>query len=383
MQKSEGEKMCPKIKIVALLCLYWSTNSPAWQERLKQKIAEKNTPSWMCTQIKTDLQTFGNGITREMLDSAQRYTRNIVHVKIINNQVHTYTNPDITQIGKGISAGGNHLPARHHALHKALQDLITCITLPDIEFLVVISDGIIDTTDSSGPLFAFSKHRILNNNIILMPDPDVLENYDTLYTQALEGSKVYPWAHKIKKAFWRGGANHQDFSSLDTFKKSPRFNLVATSKAHPFLIDALFTSVDGSAEVKHWLEKNNFLGDYLSIKDHLQYAYQIQIDGFTAAWARMYWQLFCNAIMLKQESNNIQWYYEPLQPYVHYIPLAHDVADIEEKITWADTHNQEVQQIIKNANTFANNNLGYPDILLYIYTLLTEYAKLQHFKPSL
>ncbi len=62
-------------------------------------------------------------------------------------------------------------------------------------------------------------------------------------------------------------------------------------------------------------------------------------------------------------------------PFVHYIPVAADFSDLLEKIEWARGHEEEVLQIIQNANTLANESLRYEDIMLYVYLLLTEYAK--------
>jgi hypothetical protein len=41
-----------------------------------------------------------------------------------------------------------------------------------------------------------------------------------------------------------------------------------------------------------------------------------------------------------------------LIPYVHYIELKDDFSDLEEKIQWCETHQQECKQIVNNSNAF-------------------------------
>lgn len=375
-----------KIRLLSLIFLCGGGALSGWQEILKKKIAENNVPEWMRFQIDSDLKLFYGGITREMLEDTLKYSCGIAQFKIIDNKVYSENKEVVSELGAGISVGGAfHKQSLHNkrsVVHNALTDLAACCSLPNIEFLLVVTDGVIDTLDCPGPLFAFSKNKEKNNNIITIPDPDVLENHITLRDQVLDGNKEYSWNKKIKKAFWRGGATHQNFGFIDLYKDCSRFKLIMESRKNPHILDALFTRVHSSNKnVQKALTK--FLGKHIPIKEHLKYAYQVQIDGYTAAWARMYWELFCNSVMLKQESDNIQWYYAPLQPYVHYIPLKNDVSDIEEKVIWARNNDNQVQAIIKNANNFAQENLGYENILYYIYLLITEYAQLQQFDPTL
>ena len=122
-----------------------------------------------------------------------------------------------------------------------------------------------------------------------------------------------------------------------------------------------------------------YLGNYCSVAEYIKYKYQILIDGNTTAWERAYWQLFSNSVIFKQNSNKIQWYYEGLKPWIHYIPIENDISDLPEKIKWALNNDEKVYEISQNAQKFAHENLNYEDILYYIYLLLTEYAKLQKF----
>ena len=121
------------------------------------------------------------------------------------------------------------------------------------------------------------------------------------------------------------------------------------------------------------------MGSPESVTHHLKYKYQLLIDGNSSAFSRAYWQLFSNAVILKQSSPYFQWYYRALQPYVHFIPLQNDLGDLIEKIDWAITHDEACRAISREARAFAHQNLSRNAIDYYLYLVLREYRKLQIF----
>jgi hypothetical protein len=256
--------------------------------------------------------------------------------------------------------------------------------LPDIDFVLVLTDGTWGGTQPPGPLFSFSKNKKSDEKVILIPDPHMLGRHKFFTQQVVEGIKKYPWHKKMQKAFWRGQTTGGDFSALDRYHESPRFKIAAWTQKRPDMVDAKFNGfIFTSLPVRELLIEQGYGDGFVDVADHLAYAYQIQVDGTTAAWSRMYWQLLSNSLMLKQDSDNIQWYYQALSPYKHYVPINSDASDLIEKIEWAQDHPERVQDIIQRATKFAQQNLAYDDLLYYIYVLLQEYARLQDFKPVL
>ena len=100
------------------------------------------------------------------------------------------------------------------------------------------------------------------------------------------------------------------------------------------------------------------------------------IDGNTCAYSRAYWQFFSNCAIFKQNSDNIQWFYDLLQPYVHYIPLQQDMSDLKEKVSWAKQHESDVCAMVERAQQLANRYLMSADVHLYLYLLLLKHGKL-------
>jgi len=40
-----------------------------------------------------------------------------------------------------------------------------------------------------------------------------------------------------------------------------------------------------------------------------------------------------------------QWFYDELVPWEHYVPVAHDLSDLFEKIDWLREHDDEARKI--------------------------------------
>lgn len=164
----------------------------------------------------------------------------------------------------------------------------------------------------------------------------------------------------------------------ENFLTAPRSQAVTLSIQRPDLIDAKFSALSQCSHPDRILQRfNNYFSDPLPVQEHLQYKYQLLIDGNSCAYSRAYWQLFSNSLIFKQNSPHIQWFYKALTPYAHYIPVRSDFGDLLEKIQWAKEHDKEAQRISKNAQKFAAKNLKKSDVYFYVYVLLKEYAKIQ------
>src|SRR5262249_18474101 len=99
--------------------------------------------------------------------------------------------------------------------------------------------------------------------------------------------------------------------------------------------------------------------------------------GNTCSWQRMYWTLLSNSVLLKQTTENIEWYYGVLQPYKHYIPFKKDLSDLVEKIQWARRNDNTAKKIAQRATVFAQKNLSEEMIYLYLYWVIIKYAEMQ------
>ena len=68
--------------------------------------------------------------------------------------------------------------------------------------------------------------------------------------------------------------------------------------------------------------------------EQLEYKYFINVDGDTAAWHRLSWQMLSGSVPLKVDSTKVEWFYNGMQPWVHYVPINKDYSDLLANIQW-------------------------------------------------
>lgn len=350
-------------------CLASQAND--WPTQFQEKINNTNHADWILDQISEDLKNFKNSVVlkKNLEKATNNHNFKLAKINITNGKL------SVTHKGNDIDPNCLRLPI----IIQAIENILKYSQLPNLDFIITVSDGFTGNSDQFNcPIFAFSKNKILDRNTVLFPDIDSLHWNQLLINEVKSGIQKYPWNKKIGKAFWRGTAS-EAYYTINTMKNFTRFKLVQISIMQPDYLDAKFSTLyNVDQEVKNYFISRGYYDKHISIPEHLIYKYQILIDGGTSAWARAYWQLFSDTLILKVDSDNIQWYYRNLMPYVHYIPIKKDLSDLISQIQWSSQNDNITRQIIGNANNFANNNLSYADMLYYIYILLIEYSKLQH-----
>jgi hypothetical protein len=95
------------------------------------------------------------------------------------------------------------------------------------------------------------------------------------------------------------------------------------------------------------------------------------------------WRLLSNSVTLHQVTDEVQWFYRALKPYVHYVPVKDDLSDLLEQIQWSKDHDNLCQEIADNATEFVLNNLMTEDIYLYFNLVLNRYSSLQNLPKDL
>jgi hypothetical protein len=79
----------------------------------------------------------------------------------------------------------------------------------------------------------------------------------------------------------------------------------------------------------------------VKITEHIKYKYLISIDGWTAAWMRVPWIMASNSVLLKQDSNRVEWFYHAMKPHVHFYPVHANLSDLLEAVAYLETHTDE------------------------------------------
>lgn len=353
-------------------------------ERLK-----KPPQSWMLEQIAKDLSPFSEKkITAARVEKTffSMYRKlgflpEVTHFRILDNKLYKFI-PD-----KAPFSYRDTLP------EKALKTLLMHAKVPNVDFLFCGMDGVpedyvpqdfflCDNPDDQAPLLAQARReKVAPKYIVLVPDQlSLSEIWPQDFEEIFAANQNISWDEKEPKALWRGGLSDtgepNDGRLTANYATTPRFALSQIAVHHPDAIDAGLAKLD-SKELESIAKGLGIWRENLSKTKHLECKYLPILDGHMCTYPGYQWRLLSNSVCFKQESDQVQWFYSALKPYVHYIPVKNDMSNLLEKILWAREHDIEARAIAERATEFVLNNLLLEDLYFYLHLTLSEYAKLQ------
>lgn len=324
--------------------------------------------NWMDEQIDAEFAIFKSGITEEMLDGVMNktpllsYGDNYYRLQIINRQVF----------------------GRDGQAKELLRKVAEIYPVPDVDVILFDHDIVWNYWELTGPILATCKILNATDKMIHFPVQLWAEWVNFYISNTEKNCANSPWETKIPKAFWRGVPDDADnYNNPEWWICRPRGKLCDLSQQYPELINATFSGA-------HWWLVNHdlqpeffkrFPPDYSSWEKYLQHKYLIDLDGHVASNPGYGWKLLSNSVVLKQNSRFTQWFYGPLQPWIHYIPIEHDFEDLFQILDWVKNHDEEARQIAENGRQFAKENMLAEHLYLYCYKVLIKYASLQKFTP--
>lgn len=326
------------------------------------------------------------------------------HIAVLDNmpgkvkkrfQIARYQIVDNQLYGEYYGTKGN--IDRFNLMSDSLKKSLSMYKIPNVDFFVILSDGLYEKENNlakygeamkelaNSPIFAFSKNIELEKGLLLLPDIYILaKNWDDFLQSIRNASSKYSFEAKENLVFWRGTSTGGTYN-FSNATHLPRLKLIMLSLFYPKIIDARFTSlaqfsknIDGYM-FKFFLKNIKAIAGHITPVDHLKFKYLISLDGNTTAWGRVPWILMSNSVFLKQETNDIQYFYAGLAKDVNYVAIKEDLSDIFEKFNWLNTHQEQAKQIAENGTKFALENLTSDKILEDMSLILIEYSKLQKF----
>ena len=164
---------------------------------------------------------------------------------------------------------------------------------------------------------------------------NVLMNLDKLRHFYIPRDEI---AFKDKKsvAVWRGGSHNPT-----------RRELIRLYRDHP-LCDVGFSNVDPG---------HSDHGSFLHPLQQMTFKYIISIEGNDVA-TNLKWIMASNSLCLMPAPVFETWFMEGrLQAGTHYVRLAPDLNDLEDKLLYYERHPDEARAIIRNANDYVDRFL--------------------------
>lgn len=287
------------------------------------------------------------------------------HVKIVNGKVYFRY------------GGFYHVYYRLHRFLqsvKMIQDAVNDFGLIDLrqEFYVNTCDHPISFYSShwSGragyPIF--STGFTADTMDIPIPDPlDLTEDYTPdLSTQS-------PWETKEARAVFRGKTTNFDLRD-GNWGANPRLRLHRMSDFMGDIMDAHVNSWShATPAVMKLMEIDGLvLGKRMNFTQFNAFKYQVIVDGGGGS-CRTCGVLRSNQLSIRQVTP-MQQFYEPLmEDMVHWVYTTRTFSDLPEKVRWAQKHDAEAREIVKNSNEFAKAACTWHGRKLYWAVLLAKF----------
>lgn len=129
------------------------------------------------------------------------------------------------------------------------------------------------------------------------------------------------------------------------------------------------------------------IGNYMTPLEQAKYKYCINLPGHSCAY-RLSLQLFSGSLVFSYPCENYLWFFNWLEPWVHYIPIEKEfnIEEIKEKVRWCKENDEKCKEIVKNAREFAEKYLSRDGMLDYLQGILCSIAeknKIQYEKDTL
>ena len=86
---------------------------------------------------------------------------------------------------------------------------------------------------------------------------------------------------------------------------------------------------------------------WLDRHDQVNYKYIMDVDGNASTWDATAWKMNSGSVIFKVESGWRQWFYDEYLPWVHYVPIADDFRDLDEKFAWCENHPEKCLTMIR------------------------------------
>ena len=310
-------------------------------------------------QITEDLNPFTQGINSTLIKKA-------LDALLTGHRIMVYIRDNRFFIEKNHSTENPRWKGMISMLLK-----VTCIVeLPDVDIVIHLNDLFEDHVPLL-PIFHFQK--VINGTGILVPYFSHLNDLETFHSE----SKKFIWSTKRSQAIWRGASTggSYDLSNWHMFPRSKLVHTCSLERMQHICDASYYKIVQATDEAIDVMLKNLTLKDQIPLIEQMRYKYILSLDGNGACAGRFEQLVSGNSLIIKADSDSIEFYYHGLIPHVHYVPVKMDMSDLEEKLGWLTTHDEDVQDIVFNMEEYATY-LSARHVACYVQTLLEKYSGL-------
>ncbi len=200
--------------------------------------------------------------------------------------------------------------------------------------------------------FTFARPTDARETMALLPDAYQIQGLDGL----LDVRDNVPWAAKRPTLF---------FAGTTTGDRDPTRNariaacLWARANATPDVARFSITSIaqmDAGRAMAAVPGLRDVMGPYVSLQEHHDHRYQVNLAGNTACWSRVPMVLASRSLLVHVRHPDALWYYPLLRDGVHYVGVE-AVPDLLKAREACEADPARCRRIVEDANRFAHDVL--------------------------
>lgn len=190
-------------------------------------------------------------------------------------------------------------------------------------------------TADGRPLIAFGRHHG-DASAVLVPEMHYLQSHRYARTRFELSWQRRPWSWKSRSAIYAGG-DHGDPTSF--FSHSGE-------DAHPRARLRRLAALTGEPlDVR--------IGEHIARREQLRHQLIVDLDGHARTWDAWFWKMRGGSTVLAQDSVWVSFFSEQFEPWVHFVPLANDLSDLETQLRWCWGNERECRRIASRAGARA------------------------------
>lgn len=179
----------------------------------------------------------------------------------------------------------------------------------------------------------------------LLPDPAFYESGGYAAFRREMAARDTSWEARRATVFWRGSTSgikrYWPPRGAHDVAWLPRIELCARVQRSPRLRARCDVGLTNVVQIASPLTAEAVAEDIAELMrpplpktDYAGFKAVLDVDGNSNSWSGLFTSLLTGACVLKIESPHgfRQWYYDRLEPWVHYVPVRSDLADLEERV---------------------------------------------------
>ncbi|CAN6229002.1 unnamed protein product [Urochloa humidicola] len=195
-----------------------------------------------------------------------------------------------------------------------------------------------------------------------------IKPWEALRREIEEGNAMVKWKDRAPYAYWKGNPN---------VGAGRRFLLRCNASGKRDW-NARIYAQDWGKELRHGFRESD-------LSKQCTHRYRIYIEGRGWSVSEKY-ILACDSVALMVRPRFHDFFSRGLTPLRHYWPVRDDrggmCRSIKFAVDWGNAHTDKAREIRGNASRFIQEDLTMNNVYDYMFHLLTEYARLLRYRPS-